>query len=258
MEAKRYLKEEFESDPNWDLMWTQFHEVFGRNPGRAYRYSRIAEELGRIISLQINEVVDFGCGTGELISFLGGKFPDLRFLGLDTSKSAVQIARSNFPRYQFELMSQSGDSSFQVSEKRFDVVVCSEVLEHLDEPEKALMLISQLLLENGRLIVSVPAGPKSFFDRLIGHKRHYTRDSLFKLLKESGFSDITISRSGFPGVTFIKVASFLRGKWILKDLEKSKGKSKTLDFSFKLMELLLQYSLEDSRLGWQLIANCRR
>lgn len=245
-------------NPDWEVLWTQFHDALGKNPGRAYRYQRVANELGRIINFQCNMVADFGCGTGELVSFLGSKFPHLKFLGLDTSEAAVRIAKTNFPKYEFTLLDQAGNGSFQMLKSEFDVVVCSEVLEHLDEPNRALILISHLLSASGKLIVTVPAGPKSFFDRLIGHKRHYTTESLFSLLKESGFSDITISRSGFPGVNLIRVASILRGKWILKDLEKSRRKSKALDFGFKLIELLLQVSLEDSRFGWQLVATCQK
>ncbi len=252
------MKDGAETNPDWEELWSQFHDVFGRNPARAYRYQRIAEQLSRISNFKLNIVADFGCGTGELVSFLGPKFPQLKFLGLDTSEAAIRIASLNYPKYEFMLMHQPSKMRPRVLETRFDVVICSEVLEHLDEPNKVLILISHLLRKDGKLIITVPAGPISFFDTFIGHKRHYTRDTLVSLLKESGFSDIEISRSGFPGINLIRVASILRGKRILKDLKKSRGNSKFLDIGFKLMERLLQISIDDSRFGWQLVVSCRK
>ena len=52
--------------------------------------------------------------------------------------------------------------------------VCSEVLEHVDEPVVLLRNARSWLAPGCRLVVTVPGGPMSAFDRHIGHRRHFS------------------------------------------------------------------------------------
>ncbi len=243
----------------WDRIWMQFHKGLARNPGRLYRYKIINQAIRTAINSGSQSIVDIGCGTGELLSHLALEFSPHKLLGLDISKVGILKAQENYPSLNFALI-EVNDEGFSSSTMKSaaDIIVCSEVLEHLEEPKEILRFISNNLLASGVLIVTVPAGPMSFLERYIGHHRHYTRESLTHLLEGSGFSNIEVQRAGFPGINLIRIASKLRGKRILNDVAESQRKPIILGFGLRVAELILRYSLKDSIFGWQLVAVCNK
>ena len=243
----------------WDRIWMQFHKGLARNPGRLYRYQIIKQVIRTAITRGNQSIVDIGCGTGELLSHLALEFSPQNLLGLDISKVGILKARENNPNLNFALIEVNDDGFISRAMKSAaDIIVCSEVLEHLEEPKEILRFISNNLLSSGVLIVTVPAGPMSFLERHIGHHRHYTRDSLTYLLEAAGFSNIEVQRSGFPGINLIRLASMLRGKRILNDVAESQRLPILLGSGLRIAELILRYSLKDSIFGWQLVAVCNK
>ena len=235
----------------------QFHKGLARNPGRIYRYQIINQVIRASKSSRDQFIVDIGCGTGELLSHLAVEFSSQNLLGLDISKVGILQAQENYPNLDFGLIEVNNDGfNSKTMKSAADIIVCSEVLEHLEKPEEILRFISNNLLNKGVLIVTVPAGPMSFLERYIGHHRHYTRDSLVQLLEASGFSKVEVQRAGFPGINIIRLASILRGKRILNDLGDSQKNPILLGFGLRIVELILGHSLRDSRFGWQLVAIC--
>jgi SAM-dependent methyltransferase len=204
-------------------------------------------------------IIDIGCGTGELLSHLAVEFSPHNLLGLDISKVGILKAQENYPNLNFALIEVNDEGfSSKAMKSAAEIIVCSEVLEHLEEPKEILRFISNNLLANGVLIVTVPAGPMSFLERYIGHHRHYTRESLTNLLEASGFSNIEVQRAGFPGINLIRIASKLRGKRILNDVAESQRRPIVLGFGLRIAEVILRHSLKDSKFGWQLVAVCNK
>ena len=73
-------------------------------------------------------------------------------------------------------------------------VLCSEVLEHIPEDQKALDEIRRILRPGGRLILTVPLHPYLFAydDRFVHHYRRYVLKDLLKQLEGFGFSDFKV------------------------------------------------------------------
>jgi len=97
-------------------------------------------------------VLDAGCGTGygsELIAAEGAA----TVVGVDIDEEAIETAKTGQTAATFvvadlrELPTDLGE---------FDLVVCFEVLEHLDEPEAALDALARVLARDGILVVSSP------------------------------------------------------------------------------------------------------
>ncbi|MGX5819038.1 class I SAM-dependent methyltransferase [Chitinophaga lutea] len=128
-----------------------------------YEYDRITDRkrLNFIVDSLKNEIpanariLDVGCGNGVISRHLG-QF-GYEVLGIDISDKTIAVARSKnkLPNVRFEAISAE---QLTVQGLQYDAVICSEVLEHLDNPGILLNTIYKSLRENGVLIVTVPNG----------------------------------------------------------------------------------------------------
>lgn len=102
-----------------------------------------------------SNVLDVGCGNG-LISMSLGKAGHNVF-GIDISQKAIEKAneKNNLPNVKFAV---AGAEQLAETETKYDAVVCSEVLEHLNEPSSLLKYIYRSMKDDGILIVTVPNG----------------------------------------------------------------------------------------------------
>jgi 2-polyprenyl-3-methyl-5-hydroxy-6-metoxy-1,4-benzoquinol methylase len=100
-------------------------------------------------------VLDVGCGNGIISRSLGRK--GFKVLGIDVSEKAIEKAKqlNDLSNVNFQVMSAE---QLAVSSEKYHAVVCSEVLEHLHEPQKLLQVLYQSLKNEGVLIVTVPNG----------------------------------------------------------------------------------------------------
>ncbi|NSL86688.1 methyltransferase domain-containing protein [Chitinophaga sp. Mgbs1] len=132
-------------------------------PGITYEYERIAdikrlnfitESLQQEIPAQ-GKVLDVGCGNGVISRHLG-QF-GYQVLGIDISQKTIDVARSKntLSNVRFEAISAE---ALTAQGEQYDAVICSEVLEHLHQPEVLLRTIYASLKDNGLLVVTVPNG----------------------------------------------------------------------------------------------------
>src|ERR1700743_2368642 len=99
------------------------------------------------------EVLDVGCGNGVISRSLGENGFVVK--GIDVSEKAIAKAKSlnNWPNVRFEAVSAE---QLVAEGNRYHAVICSEVLEHLNDPGKLLHVLYQSLTPDGILIVTVP------------------------------------------------------------------------------------------------------
>jgi 2-polyprenyl-3-methyl-5-hydroxy-6-metoxy-1,4-benzoquinol methylase len=123
------------------------------------------EFIAKVLSESLPEgatVLDVGCGNGIISRGLGRK--GFNVLGIDVSEKAIEKAKSlnDLPNVNFQVVSAE---QLAVSSEKYHAVVCSEVLEHLNEPHKLLNVLYQSLKSDGVLIVTVPngKGPREVF-----------------------------------------------------------------------------------------------
>jgi len=135
-----------------------------------------------------NMILDAGCGTGSNITFFN-QFGTT--YGIDISSVAT-----NFCRRRGIKNVKTGDvSKLPYKNNFFDIVSCMDVLEHIENEEKAINEMLRVLKPGGILILTVPALPflLSKHDNAQGHFRRYNRKYLKKILKSSGFEEERIS-----------------------------------------------------------------
>ena len=112
---------------------------------------RLAELFGKT---KANNVLDVGCGEGFTIQYLYDHYPQIDFQGIDLSQKTIAIAKENNPYAKFSVGSIT---EIPYPDSSFDLVICSEVLEHLENPEKAL--IELIRVSRRYLLLTVPNEP---------------------------------------------------------------------------------------------------
>ncbi len=114
------------------------------------------------------QVLDLGCGTGELTLALASYAPGARVVVLDPDERALGIARAKFAsRGVPARVVQGASDSPELAAGSFDLVVSSLVLHHVDGDAKRRVLadLLRLLRPGGRLCLGDWAGARSHWDR---------------------------------------------------------------------------------------------
>jgi 2-polyprenyl-3-methyl-5-hydroxy-6-metoxy-1,4-benzoquinol methylase len=137
----------------------------------------------------VASVLEVGCGEGVVTAQLARFFPGAHVVGCDLSPQIVAEARARHPGLAFEVQSiyDAGEHG-----RGFDLVVACEVLEHLEDPARALHAIARA--SRRHLFVSVPREPLwrllnvtrgRYWTRLgntPGHLQHWSTAAFVRLL----------------------------------------------------------------------------
>ncbi|HVY48737.1 MAG TPA: class I SAM-dependent methyltransferase [Minicystis sp.] len=99
-------------------------------------------------------VLEVGSGGGHVLRLFRGA----RLTALDVSDVYLDIARKNLAGYDVEFEKGEVDR-LDWGARRFDRIVCTEVLEHAERPEAILSAIARLLAPGGVAVVTVPNDP---------------------------------------------------------------------------------------------------
>jgi SAM-dependent methyltransferase len=236
---------------DWDAHWQDYAAAAEYSPAQIYRRWLILRLLERKGTPQ--RVVDFGSGPGDLLHDVSRRWPEAELLGLELSARGVELARGKVPGGEFV---QANLESGEVPDKRFigwgTHAACSEVLEHVDDPVALLRNARSYLRPGARLVVTVPGGEISAFDRHIGHRRHYTPEALEQTLADAGLVGAMVGGAGFPFFNFYRWFVLRRGEKVIEDVIASNGR---LTLSARLAMLaftpLLTISLPRSPWGIQ-------
>jgi SAM-dependent methyltransferase len=126
-------------------------------------------------------ILDFGCGTGgntDAFTRVGV------VVGLEPNAGAIALAHA---RGTARFCRGSG-TALPFGSGTFDVVVASDVLEHIADDVGAVAEIGRVLRPGGALVFSVPAHPWLFtaHDERLWHHRRYTVSTVRRLLAEGG------------------------------------------------------------------------
>ncbi len=165
------------------------------------RFNPTARHLKRIIValirgvMPIESLLDAGCGIGVNVRDLRLKFPSLRITGADLSERILDQARQYVgtdPMIEFVPL----DLGHTFLDRQFDLVLCNQVLEHLEDDRQAIRNLVQMARR--WILITVPGGAYNSTSRLVGHFRHYTRDDICRKVEEAGLKIVFQREWGFP------------------------------------------------------------
>lgn len=188
---------------------------------RARRQARILKDVLRDVASPAS-IVDIGCGDGAATSLAARVNPGHRIVGLDWSADALRHAQS---RGLTLLRAEVEPAALPIASGRADVVIMSELIEHLIDPDSALEEARRVLKPGGTLLLSTPnlaawynrgllaLGVQPLFtevslrgvfgrpgSQVAGHLRLFTRRALVGLLAARGFGSIRVSGASYHDV----------------------------------------------------------
>lgn len=147
----------------------------------------------------IKTVLDIGSGVGTIDFYLASK--GKKVTGIEISKNAVEVAKANAKLFKLDNKIDYINAEFphKITSKNYDMVLFSEVIEHLEDDNKALRDIWKVLKPGGLLVITTPSqnaplykmGLLDKFEKEVGHLRRYTLDGLEKLVEKNGFKVIS-------------------------------------------------------------------
>lgn len=109
------------------------------------------------------KVLDVGCGFGQYVFILNQEFAqdkDLEFHGVDIDPLNVYYCGLRKEKYRAANLSfsQGNAEALNIAANSFDIIVSTELLEHLQEPGRALAEFCRVLRPDGLLIITTPNG----------------------------------------------------------------------------------------------------
>jgi 2-polyprenyl-3-methyl-5-hydroxy-6-metoxy-1,4-benzoquinol methylase len=158
---------------------------------------------------QGTRVLDVGCGNG----FTAGQFLErgCTVVGVDLSESGIAMARETYPKGRFEVLPADEKILQNLDERPFDLIVSTEVVEHLYAPRPYVRGFFAALKPGGRFICTTPyhgylknlaIALADKWDRHAnplwdgGHIKLWSKKTLALLLAENGFTNFQFRGAG--------------------------------------------------------------
>lgn len=243
---------------DWDRHWTDYAGATEKNPAQLMRRQLVLSLLG--VGSARARILDVGSGQGDLLLTLRRAYPEAELLGIEYSRAGIDLARGKLPeaRYVCRDLLKAGPPEPGLAGWASHAV-CSEVLEHVDDPISLLRQAAAYMAAGCLLVVTVPGGPMSSFDRHIGHRRHFTASGLAALLRAAGFDVEMVAAAGFPFFNLYRLVVILRGRALVADVRSRGGVGGGLaGIVMAVFRVLFRLNLGPGRLGWQIVGVARR
>lgn len=156
-------------------------------------------------------LLEIGAGTGGNLAMLG-QFGSLNAVELDTFARRKAIEKTGFPVQEGYL-----PDGLPYAPESFDLICLFDVLEHIEDDNRALTSLGSLLKPAGRILLTVPAYPWmwSRHDVKLHHFRRYTRKTLVARCKAASFEIERISYFNaflFPLAVAMRLAEKVHAK----------------------------------------------
>lgn len=158
-----------------------------------FTYRHILTTINKFL-ISRRKILDIGCGAGTISLYLASKGHHV--LGIDISQSAVNAANKSAKILRLKNISfERMNFPYELPTDKYDFIICSEVIEHIQDDNLALKKIFSLLKRGGVAFISTPSknaplhklGLVKKFDEKVGHLRRYTLEELVEKTRACGF-----------------------------------------------------------------------
>lgn len=135
-------------------------------------------------------ILDIGCGTGQLTKLVGMQ-KDTKILAIDIDDESLEIAKNSTVGMSNIIFAKGSVEEF-VSDEKYDVVLLTQVLDHITDPASLIQKTRGMLKDNGQIIVGISNGygiyefSKDVFPKL--RKKMLLNSKRVKMLKQLPFT----------------------------------------------------------------------
>jgi ubiquinone/menaquinone biosynthesis C-methylase UbiE len=245
---------------NWDRHWDEYSQAAEENPAQEYRRRVICSLLELDKSGTGVRLLDIGSGQGDMAVAVRAEFPAAEIVGLELSQSGVEISRQKVPNARFVQCNLLEEDAPPQDLRRWAThAVCSEVIEHVDDPLQLLRRARQYMSPGCRLVITAPGGPMSAFDKHIGHRKHFRPAEIELLFREAGYVPERVTGAGFPFFNLYRCLVVLRGKKLIKDVSARQhpAASRYARMAMAVFHRLFRLNLNSSPWGWQMVGRAQ-
>lgn len=160
-----------------------------------YYYSILKRNIKKIIP-KGSRVLDYGCGTGEILKFVSPTYG----VGYDPSQKMVKIASNKFKNFKFV------NSTTQIK-GGFDYIILADVVEHIPNLLSEFKKINKFMSKNTKLVISFVDTSWEWFPKILetlklkmpeGPHKRISYKELLKITKMAGFNVIKKAQTFSP------------------------------------------------------------
>ena len=119
----------------------------------AARFEALVENVDRIARDKKLKLLDVGCGDGVALSLLSKSSPNLELYGVEPAREALEVARKKTPHADVR---EGGADKLPFEDNYFDIVTSSDVIEHVENPDKMLGEVSRVAKAGAHVIIGTP------------------------------------------------------------------------------------------------------
>jgi 2-polyprenyl-3-methyl-5-hydroxy-6-metoxy-1,4-benzoquinol methylase len=170
------------------------------------KYEILLEWIGNING---KTAVVIGSGSGEFAALLAraGAY----VTAVDIDEASVQLTQETARKFGVRVKGEVATLQGFVKTEQFELVVATDVIEHIEDDRSAARELSELVRLRGKVLITVPALPFLFgyHDSVLGHYRRYTRKALLGLFTPY----LRIQSIRYYGISLIPAALVL-SKWL--------------------------------------------
>ena len=166
----------------------KFEKTFWWHKGRFYLLSLILNK--HLPKKEHKQIFEIGCGTGETITFLS-TYGEVT--GIDISPEAVEFFVKKGKKNV--ILGDINDLDMKIHKGKYDAVLALDVFEHVREDQKTMKRASEMLSDDGILLITVPAHKFlwSDHDEALQHVRRYHPRELRHKLTEANLEIMKFS-----------------------------------------------------------------
>ena len=194
----------------YNQAWQEWDDFIKFNPGARHRRRLVKKILS---PLHFESVLDVGCGNGELLSIMASIYPQAKLNGTDLSDFVISKNQKYYPQVDFKTLDIQKD---KLSES-YDLVICSEVIEHIEDQKSTFRNLAEMVKSGGHLLLTCPTGHMYETEKKFGHVHHPTIPELLEYANSNGLICEKTINWGWPIYKITKYLTNINSEWALKN-----------------------------------------
>jgi SAM-dependent methyltransferase len=232
---------------NYHDYWSSLTVSHGDHPGNRFRYKLIADEVAGC-GLQPQSVLDCGCGDGSLLRVIARRIRCGELHGMDIAEN-VPLERAGLP-IQFRAQDLGRPVPVEMH-GLYDLVLCSEVIEHVENDEMVLRNLADVTAPGGMVILTTQSGRIYKTEQFLGHIRHYNPRDLCERVENTGLKVQKFYVAGWPWLNAQKFAAHHFQGTVQRNIVQANRLSFKVRTLFAVLSRL--YSISSRRRGPQIV-----